>query len=177
VTSLCTSGRIYIGNIQLTYPDLITYNGLYVQRPELETTDESGQRLPVYRHESRDLYLYHVGPPTGGVHAPHSGYWVVGPRHGSNANDDIRLSAPGGGEGVPEMTSLQWRVWDGAAQAWRAGGDGLRAVCVGADFVTCSSGKVRVSAGERSGAAGVHDGRMGVYNLVTLTHQLRPVYR
>lgn len=39
VTSLCATGRIYIGNVNMSNAELIVFNGIYVQLPSATSND------------------------------------------------------------------------------------------------------------------------------------------
>ena len=92
VTSLCSTGRIYVGNVDMSNAELIVFNGIYVQ------LSNSSVQLPMYKHESREQFL-HV------VLADRRPYWRIGIRRvgaqidfvdylGAPSVDDERVTSP-----------------------------------------------------------------------------------
>ena len=170
----CASGRVYVGNVNLTSAELIVFNGIYVQQ---QPDDDSGRRLPpIYKHELREQFL-HV------VFVDDQPYWRVGVRRvggraSAAASDFVDyLSARStqvDNVTSPEMTS-RWHVWSARAHSWSLA-PRLRATCVEPDFVTCTSGLLRLS-GLSARHQRWHRMRMGTYRLTELTNELRPVYK
>jgi len=174
VSSRCVSGRIYIGNVDINNAEMITFNGIYVQ----QSSEAAGGRQvpPVYKHESREQFI-HVVYVDG---LPH---WRVGvPTTVGGRTDDFvdHLSAPSlaaADDSVtssPDMTS-HWYVWSARSHSWSPA-ERVSATCVAPDFVTCTSGLLRVSGLSRRHQSR-HRRRMGTYRVTSMISQLRPVYK
>jgi len=169
VTSLCATGRIYVGNVDMSNADLIVFNGIYVLLPSVTSNDSL--QLPLYKHQSLDQFL-HV------VFVNSRPYWRVGVRRVGRQTDFVDyLSAPAvDGDDVtsPDMTS-RWHVWSTRSHSWSPV-PRVRASCVRSDFVTCTSGLLSVS-GLTPRHQRWHGMRMGTYRITSRTSDLRPVYK
>jgi len=165
VTSLCSTGRVYVGNVDMSNAELIVFNGIYVQ------LSNSSVQLPIYKHESREQFL-HV------VFVERRPYWRIGIRRvggqidfvdylGAPSVDDERVTSP-------DMTS-RWHVWSTRSHSWSPV-PRLRATCVEPDFVTCTSGLLTVS-GLTTRHQRWHGMRTGTYRITSQTNDLRPVYK
>ena len=170
MSSRCVTGRIYVGNVDMSNAEMIVFNGIYVQQSSVPAQD-SGPELPLYKHESREQFI-HVVFVDG---LPH---WRVGIRSVGGQNDFVDyLSAPSVNVDdvtSPDMTS-DWYVWNKHSHSWSLA-ERLSATCVEPDFVTCTSGLLNVSGLSRRHQSW-HKMRMGTYRVTSLTSQLRPVYK
>ncbi|KAK2161178.1 hypothetical protein LSH36_120g06029 [Paralvinella palmiformis] len=154
----CDTGRIFVGSVNETYPNQIDKNGIYLE------ISRRLDGLPVYKHESRDYYLYHV---SGNIISPH---WLVGSDPGSlTATLSLQTAAPS-----VEMANELWSVWSSSRRAWEEEKH-LKAVCIDKKFVTCKTGKIRL----RGLSPWNHHqlNRTGYYYLTNKTNEMRPVYR
>ena len=175
VSSQCTTGRIYVGNVNMSNAELIVFNGIYVQQQNVVVprngTKDSGLVVPVYKHESREQFLHLVFVDDH----PH---WRIGIRRvGGQTSFVDYLSAPSVDADdpmTPDMTS-HWYVRSRRSPSWSLARR-LRAKCVEPDFVTCTTGLLSVSGLSRRHRRW-HSMRMGTYRITSLTNQLRPVYK
>lgn len=141
-----------------TYPDLVPYNGIYLP----VSLDDRGRQ--VYKHEFRDAYLYYIG----GNLLP--GFWAVGDHvGGTEALFSVQTN-----EAFPVHAPREWEFWDSQDGHW-VHDSRLRAVCVPPDFVTCTTGRVRL--GRLSPWNSHQESRMGEYVLTNQTYSMRPVYQ
>lgn len=155
----CETGRIFIGSVNETYPDQIDKNGIYVQM------SEHLDGFPIYKHESRDYYLYHV---SGNILS--SPYWLIGSNPGSlTATLSLQTSTAS-----VHLAPEQWRIWSGAHRVWESDKH-LKAICVDESFITCKTGKVRLHGLSPWNHHQLN--RTGYYYLTNRTHDMRPVYR
>lgn len=166
VSSRCSTGRIYVGNVDMSNAEMIVFNGIYVQQQ-----DVSAPEMPIYKHESREQFLHSVFVD-GLLH------WRIGVRGvGGQTNFVDYLSAFSidiDNFTSPDMTS-RWHIWNTGNHSWSLARQ-LSATCVEPDFVTCTSGLLSVS-GLSERHQRWHKMRMGTYKITSLTEQLRPVYK
>jgi len=169
VSSRCASGRIYVGNVNMSNAELIVFNGIYIQQQTVPVPDnDSDLEVPLYKHESREQFLHLV--LVDGL--PH---WRIGIRRVGSQRDFVDyLSAPSGYLTSPVMTP-RWYVWNTRSHSWSLARR-LSATCVEPDFVTCTSGLLTVSGLSRRHRRR-HKIRMGTYRITALTNDLRPVYK
>jgi len=169
VSSLCSSGRVYIGTVDMSNADLIVFNGIYVQQsdvlaPDASTTDTGP--TPIYKHESREQFLHLVyvdGLPR----------WRIGVRSVGGQTDFVDYLSESSVD-VDDPTS-SWYAWNALSHSWSRPIP-LHATCADSDFVTCTSGLLSVSGLSRRHLRW-HGRRMGTYRITSLTNQLRPVYK
>jgi len=151
--------------------ELIVFNGIYTEQQQQQQQQQdinATDTTPVYKHESRELFLHVVFLDS----LPH---WRIGVRGVGEQTDFVDyLNAPTGDPTSPDATP-RWYIWNTKTHAW-ALARRLRATCVPPDFVTCTSGLLSVS-GLSERHQRWHKKRMGTYRITTMTSQLRPVYK
>lgn len=178
VTSFCSTGRIFVGNFNASYPEAVRFNGIYKARPDAEATLSRG--LPVYQHERRPnqfVYRTMLGKAGGQVLSR----WEIG----SSVNERLMAELTGvvlmseavAGTNDVTSSSVQWRIRTASENGqWTTAGRSMRVKCVNNAFVTCTSGRVILS-GISTRHKNVQGLRMGRFIMTGCTHQMRPVYR
>lgn len=151
----CDTGRIFIGNVNESTPELFSYNGVYVSQPSSAINGK-----PVYKHESREHFIYFV---------PSSQYamaqWVAGHVPGGKR---FFLSTV-----TSDVTSQRWRLWLNDRQTW-SDANVIRSVCVTSTFASCTSGELVVTT--RNDRYKKTRG-VGIYSITSDVQELRPVYK
>ena len=161
-TATCASGRLFFGSLDDTLASQVNCTGIYIEQTRIHN------ERPLFKHEDRDVYLHYNS----------AGYWAV-----AAPLDDSTSAA------LPLATDVNMRVRSVASRPdWVRGSwtvrqnrswveqELLAAVCVGASFAACESGKLRLT--ETSVFSHGQSRVMGLYLLrAGTTHDNRPVYQ
>jgi len=148
---------VFVGNVNESFPQYVHLNGIYTIQP---SSPFDGR--PTYKHETRGLFLYYLTPTQ---HSPER--WVVGPEVGST---DVVLSSLG-----PDVASRKWNIWLRESHMWTSAKI-FKSVCVGREFVTCTSGRLELRGDFNASRHKKQVKRLGVYHITSKTNEMRPIY-
>jgi hypothetical protein len=157
----CKTGRIFLGNINETFPMHLNKIGVYTRLP-----DRTLFNRPVFRHEGSGQYLYYR---RGAINL---GLWVVGPEVGSDSASFSIQSE----QADPSLIRL------GVGKAWSIQTDEgwvrepkLMSVCVDESFGECNTDILNLVF--YGPTLQHHRARTGLYDRQEETLNLRPVYK